>query len=636
MNNYRYITLLSDDSYIFGVILLQESLKKVNTQYPLEVLVTSNVSKPVLNILEQLDLTYYVTDAIEKPEFVNYNKHIQPRFTKTWALCLTKLKIFGMTQFDKLIFLDADIMVLKNLDHLFECPHMTSALDGEYFNLWPDDPHFNSGILVITPNEEEYKQLIDYVTNFSFDAWNRMQCIADQELLNLCYRSWPEEKECHLNKYYDVFAPYIQEDQIEDIDANCYFIHFIGRKPWRAFIKDPKDTYTEKYYNDASKIIQDKVNTLDWDAAKDQVIITVYGICKNEITNVERYINCFSRANYLCILDTGSTDGTWEYLQDAQKTHPNLIIDQKIIEPWRYDTARNLSLELVPKETTMYFMADLDEDIKEDNWPFYVRGNWNPLFLRGSYTYNRAIDPATGVVTQQFIEYRIHNNSWHYKGVVHEQLFDVADSRTFYSDECITVPIVVWHYATHPNRIEYIELCERGVEEEPLNWLMHLQLAAEYEVHEQYENAINEYRKIIAECNNLAPVEFARCYASLGRSLSFISKTEEGLSVLKKGITLYPDVGDLYFFAAEIEYNAEHFIEAIHYAEEGLKNHKESYWCTIIGKDSYFPYMLLGICYHKLGQSVLGLGYAALAKNKNNNEDTNNLYNAIIYDINRG
>jgi len=68
----------------------------------------------------------------------------------------------------------------------------------------------------------------------------------------------------------------------------------------------------------------------------------------------------------------------------------------------------------------MYFMADLDEDIKEDNWPFYVRCNWNPLFLRGSYTYNRAIDPATGAVTQQFIEYRIHNNSWHYKGVVHE------------------------------------------------------------------------------------------------------------------------------------------------------------------------------------------------------------------------
>jgi alpha-N-acetylglucosamine transferase len=84
-----------------------------------------------------------------------------------------------MTQYDKLVFLDSDIMILKNLDHLFECEHMTSALDGEYFNLWPDDPHFNSGILVIEPNEDEYNRLIDYINNFSFDSWQKYQCIAD-------------------------------------------------------------------------------------------------------------------------------------------------------------------------------------------------------------------------------------------------------------------------------------------------------------------------------------------------------------------------------------------------------------------------------------------------------------------------
>jgi len=117
-----------------------------------------------------------------------------------------------MTQFDKIIFLDADIMVLKNLDNLFECPHMTSAIDGEYFNLWPQDPHFNSGILVIEPNESEYNKLIDYITNFSFDKWNKYQCIADQELLNLCYPEWVNNSALHLNKYYDVFAPYIQEN----------------------------------------------------------------------------------------------------------------------------------------------------------------------------------------------------------------------------------------------------------------------------------------------------------------------------------------------------------------------------------------------------------------------------------------
>ena len=636
MNNYRYITLLSDDSYIFGVILLHESLKKVNTQYPLEVLVTSNVSKPILNILEQLDLTYYVTDAIEKPEFINYNKHIQPRFTKTWALCLTKLKIFGMTQFDKLIFLDADIMVLKNLDHLFEYPHMTSALDGEYFNLWPDDPHFNSGILIISPNKKEYNQLIDYITNFSLDIWNKKQCIADQELLNLYYSNWYQEEICHLNKYYDIFAPYIQEYQIEDIDANAYFIHFIGRKPWRAFIKDTKETYTEKYYADAYKIIQDKVNILDWDKAKDEIIITVYGICKNEITNIERYIKCFSQADYLCILDTGSTDGTWEYLQEAQKTYSNLIINQKIIEPWRYDTARNLSLELIPKDTTIYFMIDLDEDIKEDNWPFYIRGSWNPLFSRGQYTYNRSINKETGAINQQFQEYRIHNNSWHYEGIIHEQLCDITGNRNFITDECISVPITVWHYATHPNRIEYIELCERGVEEQPLNWLMHLQLAAEYEVHEMYDKAINEYRKIIAEQNTLNELELGRCYASLGRCLHFLNKSDEGLNVLYKGLEQIQNCGDIYYFAAEINYIKGNLEETYNLCKQGMENCKVNQWCTIINYDTYFPYTLMALSQFYLNNKILALGYITLARERNNNEETNRIYTLILNDINQG
>ena len=66
--NYSYMTLLSDDSYIFGIILLNKSLKEVGSVYPLEVLVTSNVSKPVLNILEQLNLKYYVVEPLKSDE----------------------------------------------------------------------------------------------------------------------------------------------------------------------------------------------------------------------------------------------------------------------------------------------------------------------------------------------------------------------------------------------------------------------------------------------------------------------------------------------------------------------------------------------------------------------------------------
>jgi len=51
---------------------------------------------------------------------------------------------------------------------------------------------------------------------------------------------------------------------------------------------------------------------------------------------------------------------------------------------------------------------------------------------------------------------------------------NIADNRIFFDDECIKAPITVWHYPSNPNREIYIELCEKEVEEEPLNWLIHL------------------------------------------------------------------------------------------------------------------------------------------------------------------
>ena len=633
MNNYSYITMLSDDSYIFGIILLQKSLKDVDSKYPLEVLVTSNVSKPILHILRQLNIKHRIIDPIRVDRFIEYNSKINAVFAKNWYLTLSKLEIFKLVEYNKIVFLDTDIMLLKNIDHLFECEHMTAALDGEYFNIWPNNPHFNAGCLVIEPNKEEYDKIIDFTMKFDTSKAQQNGCIADQEILNEYFSDWVEKENLHLNKYYNIFAPYVEEEYLEDVRENAYFIHFIGRKPWRAFNKPSHETYSEFFYQESHKIIQEVVNGLDWNAAKKKIKVAIYGICKDEMPNVEKYVKCFKKADYLCILDTGSTDGTWEYLQTARKRYPNLIVDQKIIDPWRYDKARNLSLELVPKDTTIYFMMDLDEIIKEDDWVQKIKDAWDPLFSRGVYTYNRQVDKVTDAVVQQFEEYRIHSNIWHYKGIVHEQLCDMTGSRAFFADECIRVPIIVWHYPTNPNREAYIELCERGVDEEPWNWLMHLQLAAEYEVHLKYDKAIGEYRKILAEQNGLSIPEIGRCYASLGRALSLVDKEDEGLDVLRKGMKEVPDYGDCYFFAAEIYYRKGKFKESVEVCENGLKNCTTSYWCTIVNRNSYFPYYLLGLGNYYLNNKVLALGYLAIAKEKNNNEETNSVFNLILNEI---
>lgn len=87
----------------------------------------------------------------------------------------------------------------------------------------------------------------------------------------------------------------------------------------------------------------------------------VYTICKNELKNLDRWLHYGSFYNYRVLLDTGSTDGTWEALQKFAKKDQSLIIEQKIFEPWHFANARNYNLSMVPEEVAWCLSPDLDE-----------------------------------------------------------------------------------------------------------------------------------------------------------------------------------------------------------------------------------------------------------------------------------
>ena len=86
-----------------------------------------------------------------------------------------------------------------------------------------------------------------------------------------------------------------------------------------------------------------------------------YTILKNEKKFIEKWMYYAQPYDYRVLLDTGSTDGSWELLQEYAKKDPNLIIEQKIFTPWRFDVARRHNLAMVPKEVTWCLSPDLDE-----------------------------------------------------------------------------------------------------------------------------------------------------------------------------------------------------------------------------------------------------------------------------------
>ena len=68
---------------------------------------------------------------------------------------LTKLHIFRLNHYQKIIFLDADVLPIRPLSHLFHIAHPFSAVPDRG---WPDI--FNSGVLVITPGEDKFREVM--------------------------------------------------------------------------------------------------------------------------------------------------------------------------------------------------------------------------------------------------------------------------------------------------------------------------------------------------------------------------------------------------------------------------------------------------------------------------------------------
>ncbi len=89
------------------------------------------------------------------------------------ALVLTKLHVFRLIEYQKVIFLDADVLPLQPLAHLFQIPHEFAAVPDVG---WPDI--FNSGLMLLQPGNDKFKEVVSLAQ--SKGSWDG----GDQGILN--------------------------------------------------------------------------------------------------------------------------------------------------------------------------------------------------------------------------------------------------------------------------------------------------------------------------------------------------------------------------------------------------------------------------------------------------------------------
>lgn len=239
--------------------------------------------------------------------------------------------------------------------------------------------------------------------------------------------------------------------------------------------------------------------------------ICVYAIAKNEIKFVERWYNSIKEADYVCVLDTGSTDGTFEKLKEL-----GVICKQQIYSEFRFDTARNDSMKLIPPDTEICVCVDLDEFF-EPNWSTHLKKHWQSNTIRAKYRYTWNFNPdgSEGIV---FMLDKIHKyGEFEWRHPVHETLYN--KNNKLYST--ITIPnIQLNHRADNSkSRSSYLPLLELSVKEDPTNDRNMHYLGREYMFYKMYDKAIETLKKHLALPSAIWPAErsaslryIAKCY----------------------------------------------------------------------------------------------------------------------------
>lgn len=334
--------------------------------------------------------------------------------------------------------------------------------------------------------------------------------------------------------------------------------------------------------------------------------ICVYAIAKNEIKFVDRWYNSVKEADYICVLDTGSTDGTYEKLQTL-----NIITKQKHYTQFRFDVARNDSMKLIPEDADICVCVDLDE-IFEVGWSKILKANWNEDTerVRYRYTWNFNQDGSEGIV---FMLDKIHKHkSFIWNHPVHETLYHNTNAPY----KTIDLPnIQLNHKAdTSKSRKSYLPLLELSVKEDPYNDRNMHYLGREYMFYGEYDKAIKTLNQHLTLPSAIWSVERSASLRFIANCYKYKKDFKNQEKYLILAILENNTTREAYFELGIFYYEQKDYLKASLIFTEMLKitNRELNYMSNPICWKS-LPYDYLSLCFYELGDYKKAVSYVETA-----------------------
>ncbi|EFH61529.1 hypothetical protein ARALYDRAFT_479372 [Arabidopsis lyrata subsp. lyrata] len=213
-----YATILhSAHVYVCGAIAAAQSIRQSGSTRDLVILVDDNISGYHRSGLEAAGWQIRTIQRIRNPKAEKdaYNE---------WNY--SKFRLWQLTDYDKIIFIDADLLILRNIDFLFSMPEISAT--GNNGTL------FNSGVMVIEPCNCTFQLLMEHINEI--ESYNG----GDQGYLNEVFTWWHRiPKHMNFLKHFWVGdEDDVRRKKTELFGAEppvLYVLHYLGMKPWLCY-----------------------------------------------------------------------------------------------------------------------------------------------------------------------------------------------------------------------------------------------------------------------------------------------------------------------------------------------------------------------------------------------------------------
>lgn len=328
--------------------------------------------------------------------------------------------------------------------------------------------------------------------------------------------------------------------------------------------------------------------------------IAAYAIAKNEEKHVARWYESVKDADYIFILDTGSTDSTVEIALSL-----GIEVQSHEFDPFRFDAARNLAISSLPEDIDLCVVTDMDE-VLTPGW----RETLEELPPEVNRVNHKAVVDfnADGSEGQSFTTARVHGRFSHeFRYAIHEVLTPITHEVAVYTDK-----FSVYHFPDNSkSREQYLPMLKAAAEEKPNDERLQFYLAREYFFYEQYGLAQHHFSR------HLSISQWNPERASSHRYMAKM-RPEEAEHHLYKAVAEDPTRRENWVELAKVYYERQDWVSVRAACEMAFRVTEKptDYFCE---KEAwgYLPYDLAALaCYH-LGDTdqAWAYGVEALALN---------------------